>query len=183
MVLAALDANTRPEDDGALSGAAAAREPTRAATEITTQNAANKTEGRPDPECRLEWAADTERSLDFLARMRPVVRIGDISTSALTLELPERGKWRTNHYHFGGPADSRSPVALRHSLTGDLPFRLLSKVNMAVLPPHVNANLRKRARNGAPNQFATETTRFDHTNRRFTHWETNDGGTIQRRSR
>jgi hypothetical protein len=43
---------------------------------------------------------------------------------------------------FGGPADSGSPVALRLSLAGDLPFRLLLVATMGVFPASVN---RKRS--------------------------------------
>jgi hypothetical protein len=38
------------------------------------------------------------------------------------------------HSHFGGPADSVSPVALRHSLAEDLPFRLIVRFKYGGIP-------------------------------------------------
>jgi hypothetical protein len=38
------------------------------------------------------------------------------------------------HYHFRGPADSMSPVALRHSLAGGLPFRLVVRLKYGRIP-------------------------------------------------
>jgi hypothetical protein len=58
-------------------------------------------------------------------------------------------------YHFGGPADSGSPVALRHPLAGDLPFRLLSLLNMDEPLAQVNRLLPKGAGTACPHQSAT----------------------------
>jgi hypothetical protein len=66
-------------------------------------------------------------------------------------------------YHFGGPADSGSPVALRHPLAGDLPFRLLLVVNMDEPVLHVNRLLPKGVRTAYPHQSATNQPLCNHT--------------------
>jgi hypothetical protein len=55
------------------------------------------------------------------------VECAAISLPSLTHFLPRPAearsrKWGNFNCHFGGPADSGSPVALRHSLAGDLPL-------------------------------------------------------------
>jgi hypothetical protein len=70
-------------------------------------------------------------------------------------KAPGRKEMEYGKYHFGGPADSESPVALRHSLAGDLPFRLLSVLNMDEPLAHVNRLLPKDARTACPHQSAT----------------------------
>jgi hypothetical protein len=75
--------------------------------------------------------------------------------SDITTDLPHsfrpNATWVTEmehgQHHFGDPADSGSPVALRHSLAGDLPFRLLSTANMDVSGELVNGNTKKRLQN------------------------------------
>jgi hypothetical protein len=53
-------------------------------------------------------------------------------------EFRRSQKWERNTYHFGGPADSGSPVALRPPLAGGMPFRLLYMTTMAGFLAYVN---------------------------------------------
>jgi hypothetical protein len=53
-------------------------------------------------------------------------------------EFRRSQKWERNTCHFGGPADSGSPVALRPPLAGGMPFRLLYMTTMAGFLAYVN---------------------------------------------
>jgi hypothetical protein len=96
--------------------------------------------------CRHRAAGLTRLpSASMVERFDPDITT-DLPHSLAPLRHPGHGNG-TGQYHFGGPADSGSPVALRHSLAGDLPFRLLSTANMDVSGELVNGNTKKRLQN------------------------------------
>ena len=64
-------------------------------------------------------------------------------------------------YHFGSPADSGSPVALRPSLTGDLPFRLMDRICTYSIPLSTGT-CHRRADHEHPLRLATISQRSDH---------------------
>jgi hypothetical protein len=99
----------------------------------------------------LKIQTQTKSTAYRLCGQRPLERGAAVVSESMPLDVRQAGdmsrpisslvhrgarslKWGEGRDHFGGPADSMSPVALRRPLAGALPFRLALRTQYGRVP-------------------------------------------------